>query len=355
MNPLENQLEYPFGDFLPDGGVTFDVAPGIRWLRMPLPFALDHINLWLLRDRIDGREGWTVVDCGIARAEVKSMWEQVFESGMDGLPVLRVLVTHMHPDHVGLSKWLCERFDVPLAMTITDYTMARLFSDGGAQGGATGGERAAGFFRKHGVVDPESLEKLRARKTYYSDLVPGMPDHFDRIADNDTVRIGDHDWQVIIGQGHSPEHASLYCDALQVFIAGDMVLPRISTNVSVSDMEPNADPLQLYLDSLDKYGFIPEDALILPSHGRPFKGVHVRIAQQRDHHAERLAEVREACAASPQSASDIVPIMFKRKLDLHQMTFALGEALAHLHTLYYRGELTRHTDDDAVIRFALAR
>ncbi len=338
---------------MPQAGATIEVAPGVRWIRMPLPFALDHINLWLLRDNIDGREGWTIVDCGIARDEVKVLWEQLFETALEGLPVLRVLVTHMHPDHVGLSHWLCKRFDVPLWMTITDYTMARLFSEGGAQGGATGGERAVAFFHKHGIHDEESMQKLRERKTYYSDLVPAMPSSFTRIADKDIVRIGGRDWRIIIGQGHSPEHASLYCDELEVFIAGDMVLPRISTNVSVSDMEPNADPLRLYLESLDKYAFMPEDALILPSHGRPFTGVHVRIAQQREHHAERLAEVLEACIV-PQTAADIVPIMFKRKLDLHQLTFALGEALAHMHTLYYQGALVRQTDDKGVTRFVVA-
>jgi len=355
MNPLESQLQYPFGDDMPDGGIARDVAPGVRWLRMPLPFALDHVNLWLLRDCIDGREGWTVVDCGISRQEVKDLWERIFETVLDGLPIVRVLVTHMHPDHVGLASWLCERFSAPLLMTITDYTMARLFSEGGAQGGATGGARAAAFFHQHGVTDPESLEQLHARKSYYSDLVPSMPSQFDRIADDDMVRIGGRDWQVVIGRGHSPEHASLYCAELNVFIAGDMVLPRISTNISVSDMEPNADPLHLYLQSLDKYAFMPDDTLVLPSHGRPFRGLHVRIEQQRQHHAERLAEVEQACASAPHTAAAILPIMFKRKLDLHQMTFALGEALAHLHTLYYRGVLRRQVSEDGVISFVAVR
>lgn len=351
MNLLESQLQYPLEDVMPDGGTTMEIVPGVRWIRMPLPFALDHINLWLLRDKFEGREGWTIVDCGIARKEVKAFWETIFENELEGLPVLRVVVTHMHPDHVGLSHWLCQRFDAPLFMTITDYTMARLFSEGGAQGGATGGERAVAFFGKHGINDPDSMTQLLERKTYYSDLVPAMPDHFTRIADNDVLRIGGRDWQVIIGQGHAPEHASLYCAELNIFIAGDMVLPRISTNVSVSDLEPNADPLKLYLESLDKYTFMPEDTLVLPSHGKPFLGLHVRIQQQREHHAARLAEVMEACV-TPQSAADIVPIMFTRKLDLHQMTFALGEALAHLHTLFYQGRLCRQVDGEGVIRFS---
>lgn len=354
MNPLEQQLEYPMGEVQPEAGRVLDVAPGIRWVRMALPFALDHVNLWLLRDRVDGREGWTVVDCGISRPEVKAHWEQVFEHGMDGLPLLRVLVTHMHPDHVGLSGWLCERFDAPLLMTLTDYTTARLFSQSGVQGGATGGENAARFFRRHGVLDDDALQQLRERRTYYASLVPTVPQAFDRIADDDVLEIGGHRWRVIIGQGHAPEHASLYCAELGVFISGDMVLPRISTNVSVNDMEPNADPLDLYLRSLDKYEFMPADTLVLPSHGKPFHGLHTRIRQQRDHHAERLAEVRAACVEQPMSAADVVPLMFRRKLDLHQLTFALGEALAHLHTLYFRGELRRYVDEQQVIRFAPA-
>ncbi len=354
MNSQEQELQYPLGDTQPAPGQVIDVAPDIRWVRMPLPFALDHVNIWLMRDRIDGRDGWTVVDCGVARDDTRAHWESIFASCLDGLPIVRVLVTHMHPDHVGLAHWLCERFDAPLAMTLTEYMTARLFSEGGAQGGATGGERAAAFFQRHGVGDDAALAQLRERKTYYASLVPAVPPAFDRLADGDRVRIGGREWQVIIGQGHAPEHISLYCDALGIFIAGDMVLPRISTNVSVQDFEPNGDPLRLYLESLDKYAFMPADTLVLPSHGRPFHGLHTRIEQQRSHHADRLAEVRDACYRQPCSAADILPVMFKRKLDLHQLTFALGEALAHLHTLYFRGELSRRTGDDGVIRFSPA-
>ncbi|GAA5232409.1 MBL fold metallo-hydrolase [Verticiella sediminum] len=351
MNPLEQQLDYPLGDTQPEAGHVFDVAPGIRWVRMPLPFVLDHVNLWLLRDCVDGREGWTVVDCGISRDEVKAHWEHVFAHGMDGLPIVRVLVTHMHPDHVGLADWLCERFEAPLAMTLTDYTTARLFSQASVQGGATGGENAAQFFRRHGMLDEGALQQLRERRKYYNNLVPSVPPSFDRIVDNQMIEIGGKQWQIIIGEGHAPEHASLYCAQEKIFIAGDMVLPRISTNVSVNDMEPNADPLRLYLTSLDKYTFMPEDTLVLPSHGRPFLGLHTRIQQQRDHHAARLDEVRTACAERAMSAADVVPIMFHRKLDLHQLTFALGEALAHLHMLYFQGVLRRFLDDQNVIRF----
>lgn len=348
MNPREHELVYPLEDNLPEPGRSLEVAPGVRWIRMPLPFALDHINLWLLSDEIDGRAGWTVVDCGITRDEVKALWEQIFESELQGLPVLRVLVTHMHPDHIGLAHWLCERWQAPLWMTLSDYALARVFSQG--RSGA-GGELAAAHFRRHGVIDPDSLDKIRARGGYYPGLVPAVPESYVRLLDGDTVQIGGQSWQVIVGYGHAPEHASLWCEALNVLISGDMVLPRISTNVSVFDQEPEGNPLPLYLRSLDRYAPLPAQALVLPSHGKPFTGLHARIAQQKAHHAERLQEVWVACV-QPRSAAEVVPILFKRALDLHQLTFALGEALAHLHALWREGRLQRQLGADGVYRFA---
>jgi glyoxylase-like metal-dependent hydrolase (beta-lactamase superfamily II) len=205
-------------------------------------------------------------------------------------------------------------------------------------------------FARHGLADPAAQEQIRARAGYYPNLVPAMPQHFTRIMDGDRVRVGANEWRVIVGHGHAPEHASLHCPALNVLISGDMVLPRISTNVSVFNYEPESNPLPLYLRSLDAYSGLPGDTLVLPSHGRPFKGLHERIAQQHTHHADRLDEVLAACA-QPCSAADIVPVLFKRKLDLHQLTFAMGEALAHLHALYFEGRLTRRTGSDGVVRF----
>jgi len=328
------------------------VAEGVKWIRMPLPFALDHINLWLLRDNIDGQDGWTVVDCGISRDEVKTLWEDVFKNELDGLPVLRVLVTHMHPDHIGLAYWLCERWNARLWMTMTDYMVASLWSSRRTDAGAgPGGQSAVEHFARHGLTDPDAQEQIRQRANYFPNLVPAVPSRYTRIMDGDQVRIGGRDWRVIVGYGHAPEHASLFSPDLGVLISGDMVLPRISTNVSVFDYEPDANPLPLYLRSLDGYDGLPDDTLVLPSHGRPFKGLHERIAQQHEHHRDRLAEVLEACAVTPQSTSDIVPVLFKRKLDLHQLTFAMGEALAHLHALYFEGKLTRAQDADGIVRF----
>ncbi len=343
MNPQKSELSYPLEDALPASGATITVAPGVRWVRMGLPFALNHVNLWLLEDG----DGWTVIDCGIANETTRTAWEQVFAEELGGRPVTRVIATHCHPDHVGLADWLCERWNAPLWMTVGEYGFARMMS--AALPGADGPSMVP-HFRRHGLTDTDRLAQLDGRKNHYTTLVPSVPAHFRRLDERYPLRIGAHDWRVITGTGHSPEHAALYCEALGVLVSGDMVLPRISTNTSVFAIEPEADAVGHFLDSLKKFLLLPEDTLVLPSHGKPFRGLHRRIAQLQDHHAERLAEVREACA-TPQSAADIVPLMFRRELDTHQLTFAMGEALAHLHRLWQAGELERMAGDDGVLRF----
>ena len=343
MNALESQLSYAFGDTIPAPGTQLEISPGVMWIRMGLPFALDHINLWLLRDG----NGWTIVDCGIANDATRSAWETVFNDGLEGLPVTRVVATHCHPDHVGLSDWLCRRWNAPLWMSTGEFGFARMMA---ASLPGVDGTAMLPHFQRHGLTDEAMLEKLQGRKSYYPTLVPAVPAAYRRLQDGQMLRVGANDWRVITGFGHSPEHVSLYCEALKTLISGDMVLPRISTNVSVFAVEPEANPVQLYLDSLAKYRDLPEDTLVLPSHGKPFRGLHTRIAQLQEHHRERLAEVVSACA-QPQSAADIVPVMFRRPLDAHQLTFAMGEALAHLHKLWFDGVLARSTGNDGVIRF----
>ncbi|TFY99477.1 MBL fold metallo-hydrolase [Ramlibacter rhizophilus] len=350
MNALEQQLTYPLGDALPATGTTMEVAPGVRWVRMALPFALDHINLWLLRDRHEGREGWTVVDCCIAKDEAKAQWEQVFASELQGLPVLRVIVTHMHPDHIGLASWLCERWNCRLWISATDYFAARVAS---ASTTGFGGEAAARFFSSHGLTDPAAVDKVRARSNYYASMVPSVPREFERLREDRVLDIDGRPWRCIAGYGHAPEHMSLYCEPLGVLISGDMMLPRISTNISVQDLEPESDPLSAFLASIERMRELPADTLVLPSHGKPFIGLHRRIEQLQDHHRERLAEVLEACRAAPRSAAEMLPVLFKRPLDLHQTTFAMGEAIAHLHALWRSGQLRREADADGVWRFGV--
>jgi glyoxylase-like metal-dependent hydrolase (beta-lactamase superfamily II) len=262
----------------------------------------------------------------------------------------------MHPDHIGLAHWLCERWSTPdhvcrLWISATDYNAARLASQSTT---GFGGDAAAEFFRSHGLVDPEALAKIRARASYYPGMVPTVPRTFRRLQDGDVVRIGGRAWECISGHGHAPEHIALFCPELRVLVSGDMVLPRISTNVSVYDIEPESDPLRLFLDSLDKYRRLPADTLVLPSHGKPFTGLHRRIDQLQEHHRDRLAEVLEACSHGARTAADMLPVLFKRALDLHQTTFAMGEAVAHLHLLWFEGKLRRTRDAQGQWRFAAA-
>jgi glyoxylase-like metal-dependent hydrolase (beta-lactamase superfamily II) len=377
---LERALHYPLGATLPAPGTSIEVAPGVRWLRMALPFALDHINLWLLRDVQDGVQGWTIVDCGIDNAPTRALWEQIFATELQGLPVLRVVVTHMHPDHMGLAHWLTQRWSTPdpgagppqagvrppggqrsgeaaslgardcrLWISGTDWNAARVASQADT---AFGGEGAARFFARHGISDPAALDQVRARTSYYASMVPQVPRRYRRLMDGLVLTINGRAWHCIVGYGHAPEHMSLHCPSLNTLISGDMVLPRISTNVSVIDLEPEASPLPLFLASIARLKTLPEDTLVLPSHGKPFTGLHTRIQQLQQHHDDRLADVLAACTQAPGSACDMLPVLFKRTLDLHQTTFAMGESVAHLHALVDRGQLRPVAGDDGVLRFA---
>lgn len=348
MNHLEAQLHYPLGERMPEPAQTLEVAPGIRWVRMALPFALDHINLWLLRDELEGRAGWTVVDCCIDRPESRAQWEGIFEGQLEGLPVLRVIVTHMHPDHIGLAHWLCERWKAPLWMSGMDYYNARVAS---LSTSGNGGEAAARFFALHGMSDEKALKEIGGRTHYYRNLVPDVPANYRRLMDGMRLRIGSHEWVCIDGFGHAPEHIALYCEALKVLISGDMVLPRISSNVSVYEVEPEGDPLSQFLTSIDRFKPLPVETLVLPSHGRPFNGLHERINQLHTHHQDRLNEVMQACEGQALTAMQVLPVLFKRTLDLHQTTFAMGETIAHVHALWHAGKLQRQQDAQGVYRF----
>ncbi len=354
MNLLESQLDYPFGDALPERGSAIEVAPGIVWIRMGLPFQLDHINVWALRDETDGRAGWTLVDTGVDNPATRADWDQVLAGPLGGEPVLRVVVTHMHPDHIGSAHWLCERFGARLWISATDFHIARIAS------GATSGFSAPvsnAFMVEHGLAADAKAAEIGKRSNYYRSLVPQVPSEYRRLLDGGSVEIGRgaarHAWRCIAGYGHAPEHMSLHDDEAGVLVSGDMVLPRISTNVSVIDIEPEADPLRLYLDSLERMRAVPADTLVLPSHGRPFRGLHTRIDQLQAHHEDRFAEVMDAIREKgPQSAYELVPVIFRRPLDAHQMSFAMGESIAHLHALWHAGRLSRQPGDDKVMRFA---
>ena len=330
-------LSYPF-EQLPETGATIEVLPGLRWVRMPLPFALDHINLWLLRDGISvsGRALWTAVDTGVATDDIKSCWRRLLPEH----PLKRQIVTHCHPDHLGLSAWLEQESGAPLAITLGEYTTAQMIH---AQIGNFGIAAMLEMFRSHGL-DETRLEALARRGNVYKRVVPEIPATYRRLFPNEDIAIGAHAWRVIVGYGHSPEHAALYCEELRVLISGDMLLPRISTNMSVIAPNPDGNPLGLFLDAIAGFKALPADTLVLPSHGRPFRGLHARIAELELHHRERCADLLAACA-TPKSAAELIPVLFPREItDAHQTMFAMGEAMAHLNYLEQAGALTRSID-----------
>ena len=334
-------LEYPF-PAPPAGGETLEVAPGVLWLRMPLPFALDHINLWLLADG----DQWTQIDSGYGDAPTRAFWNAHFSTTLGGRPLKRVIATHYHPDHLGNAAWLAERFGCPVAMPQSEYLTAHAI---GHQRSGFDVASISALFRAHGMSAGHAAD-LEKRGNQYRRGVPELPDSFLRILAGDEISIGAHRWQVIPGYGHSPEHAALYCQPINVCISGDMLLPRISTNVSVWPVEPDGDPLARFLDSLTAFSALAPDTLILPSHGLPFVGAHTRVAQLRAHHEARLDEL-VAAADKPHTAAEFVPVLFRRELDLQQRFFAMGEAIAHLNHLWRAGRLARQSGDDGTMRF----
>jgi glyoxylase-like metal-dependent hydrolase (beta-lactamase superfamily II) len=348
----EKALHFPLGTTLPELGQALEVAPGIWWIRMALPFALDHINLWLLADQEETptgvRHGWTVVDCGVTNPGTQEAWRQVMAGPMKGLPILRVVVTHMHPDHMGLAHWLCEQFNAPLWMSAAEYQAALLASTGASNFGGLSTQK---FFADHGWREPADQQQIKDRVSYYAKMVPTVPEAYHRLMHDRALQMGGRTWRCISGWGHSPEHMALYCEAAKVLISGDMVLPKISTNVSVYAQEPEANALSLFMRSLHQFDPLPADTLVLPSHGRPFVGLHTRTAQLLKHHEDRLDEVLAACSEQAGSAHDMLKVIFKRPLDFHQTTFAIGESVAHLHALWFDGKMSRTKDAQGVWRF----
>ncbi|RTL30825.1 MAG: MBL fold metallo-hydrolase [Burkholderiales bacterium] len=353
MSSSSPPLHYPLGQAQPGPGELMSLRPGLHWLRMPMPFALNHINLWALDDELEGRPGWTIVDAGVATDPIRQAWQTLWANDLKDKPLIRMLVTHMHPDHVGNAQWLIDEFSAPdaparLWMSATDHFAAQLACESTT---GFGGPRAAEFFKEHGLNKPDDVEKIKGRSNYFRSLVPAVPYAYRRLRHDMVVPIGERDWRCLAGYGHSPEHIALFNERDGLLISGDMLLPAISTNVSVVDLEPEGDSLGLFLSSLDAMATLPADTLALPSHGLPFTGIHARIQQLKDHHDARLADVLQACRQQPSSAAEMLPVLFKRQLDLHQTTFAMGEAIAHLNYLWHRGQLCRQRDAQGTLRF----
>jgi glyoxylase-like metal-dependent hydrolase (beta-lactamase superfamily II) len=338
------RLDYPWNE-PPAPGTTIEVAPGVQWLRMPLPFQLNHINLWLVEDGA----GWAVVDTGVGLPDVRALWDRIFAGHLGGRPITRVIVTHFHPDHMGNAGWLTDRWSTALWCAQAEFLVGQVaWRTGEARDNAP----RLRHYRRNGCSD-EQLAALAERGNHYPQLVPTIPTEFRAVRDGEELTLGGRRFTMIVGHGHSPEHAAFWCEEAGVLLSGDQVLPRITTNVSVWPDQPWGNPLRGYLDSLERYRGIGPDALVLPAHGLPFRGLPERLAELRTHHDARLAQALDAII-EPRSAADVVPALFRRQLDSHQLSFALGEALSHLHYLEADGRAVRITGDDGIHRFQKA-
>ena len=338
-------LDYPFDAPATDGSVV-EIAPGILWARMPMPMALDHINVYLLR----GDEGWTLIDTGLNTETARARWEHIAANHLQGLPIVRLVCTHMHYDHAGLASWLCERFNIPLYMTHGEYFMMRVLSEPIPDPLPP----SQVLFYQRAGLPPERLENMWNAMRKDPFRAP-QPQSFTRLRGGDEIQLGTRQWRVVIGEGHSPEHACLYCEQDQILIAGDQLLPRISSNVLVTSIEPEANPLQLWLDSLSRLEGLAPGTLVLPSHERVFRGLHPRTQELREHHEQQFDMLREYLAEHRACTSfEAMLRLFPRLRGPVDDMLALGETIAHLSWLRYAGVLRRVLDEDGVYRFRLA-
>jgi glyoxylase-like metal-dependent hydrolase (beta-lactamase superfamily II) len=331
---------YPF-ESTPQPGRALEVTPGVLWLRMRLPMpALNHINVWALADR----EGWTLIDTGMQTPDTIADWQSAFYGALASRPVVRVICTHMHPDHIGMAGWLTRQYDCRLWTTRLEYVTCRmLVADTGREAPADG----VRFYHAAGW-DDAALEHYRARFGSFGKAVYALPDSYRRIVDGEEFPIGEQTWRAVVGRGHSPEHLCLHCPQLKLLISGDQVLPRITSNVSVFPTEPDADPLSEWLASLASIkARVSDDVLILPSHNEPFRGLHARLEALIEGHEQRLARLLAELAA-PKRAVDLFGLLFRRRVGVDMLSMATGESVAHLNCLIGRGQIAREVDATGV-------
>ena len=334
-------LIYPFATEPTAGdGSAVAIADGVLWLRMPLFAGLQWINVWALSDG----EGWAIIDTGLRNTRTTDAWLAAFAGPLAGKPATRVIATHMHPDHVGMAGWLAERYGVRLWMSRLEYLSCRLLA---ADTGRPVPAEGVSFYREAGWTE-QAIETYKSVFGGFGKAIYPLPDSFKRIADGDEIEIGGHVWRVVVGSGHSPEHACLYCPELKLLISGDQVLPKISSNVSVYPNEPDADPLKDWMESLAQLkSRVPDDVLVLPAHNSPFRGLHARIARLIEGHVHALDRLEEMLV-EPKRAIDVFPALFSRPISQDLLFMATGESIAHLNHLTRNGRTTVSTDADGV-------
>jgi glyoxylase-like metal-dependent hydrolase (beta-lactamase superfamily II) len=329
---LKTELEYPLTT-VPEPGTAIPLAPRMLWVRLPVPGALRHINVWLL----DDGESWTLVDTGMNTAESRAAWIGALEAELGGRPIRRILCTHHHPDHAGLVQFLAERHGADIWMSAGEVAVfARIRAC--IEDAAVADERVAALEAEGLAVGDEMRALVRFEQ--YRSRTSGFPTKVEPVADGDTFVAGGRDWRVFILAGHTDAQAVLWCERDGLLISGDQVLPRISSNVGIYPERADRDPVRSYLESFDVLEELPRDTLVLPAHGNPFVGLHARIASLRAHHAATLEQVA-SLLAEPRTAAEVATQIFVRKLDTLNTYLALGETLAHVRCLVNAGAVTQ--------------
>ena len=337
-------LDYPLE--APEASGYREVSEGIRWIRLPLPWSLDHINLYLIRDGA----GWTLVDTGVQGQTCRAEWKTLFDTALDGLPIVRIYVTHMHPDHFGLAGWLAEKFECTLYMTEGEYSLASYLLSRSADEVP---EFYVSHFLKAGITADFAPMIRASGYNNYAKGVSTPPENYERLEDGQIHTIGGRRWQIIVGNGHCPEHACLFCLDEPLLISGDQVLPVISSNVSVHARDPadekggtltHDNPLALWMASLDRFLDIPGDPLVLPAHGLAFRSLYPRLKSQKIRHTEQLELLMERCR-EPRTVMGTFSALFNRRLEGMDFMLAIGESLAHLHLLESTGAMKRQEID----------
>jgi glyoxylase-like metal-dependent hydrolase (beta-lactamase superfamily II) len=343
--PLTHRgLTYPLGRTGPETGELIALAEGVGWARLPVPGSLKHINVWLLEDE----GGVAIVDTGLDIPSSREAWEALFAGPLAGRTITRIICTHFHPDHLGLAGWLTERFGVPLWMSRGEWLFARMLT---ADIRDAPPREAFAYWRAAGWDEERIAAEAGKGWGRFAKMVSPVPVSFIRIQDGDTLRIGARDWRIVVGNGHCPEHACLVAPGSGsgageggLMIAGDQVLPRITSNVSLSLSEPEADPLGDWLDSIAKLKRLPDTLLVLPSHGEPFTGLHARLDALDEGHRDRL-DALAVHLQEPRRAVDCFSILFGRAIDDSIIGLATGEAMAHLRRLEVEGRAMREVQD----------
>ncbi|SDW27990.1 MBL fold metallo-hydrolase [Roseicitreum antarcticum] len=336
-------IRTPFPD-PPAPGTATQVAPGVLWARMPLPMALDHVNIYAL----DDGPGWTLVDTGFDTAPTRAAWKALLAGPLAGKPVTRVIGTHHHPDHIGLAGWFQTDHGADLWMTRTAWLMARMLQ---LDEQAAPTPQALAFWRAFGMDEAIFAQRAAERPFNFCDVVAPMPQGFHRMHDGDSLRAGGRDWDVVIGHGHAPAHAVLISRDCNLILGGDQLLPSISANLGVYPTEPGADPVADWLDSCTRFQALARpDHLVLPGHKLPFTGLPLRLVQMIDNHRHALDRLRDHLHL-PRRGGECFAPLFRRGIGPETYGLAMAETVAHLNHLHRRGQVTRSMGTDGAWRW----